>query len=233
MIYFFTGKPGNGKSLHMAQIIYDKMRLGRNVIANFQINEHAFDKCHAKKKGTLGKFICMNNRYWLNNAFLDKRTREPINNGVSYSYIDGLCGFAEQFHKRNSIGQIREHQTLLVLDECQGLFNTRSWNRKDRLLWCEFLRNHRKYGYDVYLISQDDEVIDKQIRNVLEYEVEHRCINNFKFTGKLLGFLSGGKLFVAITRWYIKGRKNEKIDSEMFRGKKRFYDFYDSYQTFM
>lgn len=232
MIYFFTGKPGNGKSLHMAEIMYLKMKLGRNVIANFEINEHAFDGCRAQKKGTLGKFIFMDNKYWLNNAYLDRRRREPVNDGISYSYLDGLYNFALQFHERNAMGQIREHQTLLVLDECQELFNTRSWNRKDRLLWCSFFRHHRKYGYDVYLISQDDEVIDKQIRNVLEYEVEHRCINNFKFIGKLLGLFSGGRLFVAITRWYMKGRKNEKIDSEFFRGKKRYYSFYDSYRTF-
>ena len=44
MINFFTGRPGNGKSLHMAMIIYAEMKKGKNVIANFEINERVFEK---------------------------------------------------------------------------------------------------------------------------------------------------------------------------------------------
>lgn len=223
MIYFFTGKPGNGKSLHMAQIMYQKLRFGKNVIANFEINEPMVYKGRHPER--MGCFIYEPNTFWLNNAYKNKT--------LHYSYLDGLYNFAFQFHKRNAQGQIIEHQTLLVLDECQELFNTRSWNRKDRLEWCNFFRKHRKLGYDVYLISQDDMVIDKQIRNVFEYEMEHRCINNYKLFGKILGLLCGGKLFVCITRWYAKkGRKDSHIESEFFIGRKKFYRFYDSYKTF-
>lgn len=224
MIYFFTGRPGNGKSLHMAEIIYSEMKKGKNVIANFEINEHAFDKLFKFQKAKLGNFIYESNEYWLNNAYKSDTKR--------YSYLDGLYNYALQFHKRNSRGQIIEHQTLLVLDECQELFNARSWNRKDRLEWASFFRQHRKYGYDVYLISQDDKVIDKQIRSILEYEQEHRCINNYKFFGKLLGFFAGGKLFVCITRWYSKKGKDAHIKSQFFIGKPKFYTFYDSYKLF-
>lgn len=224
MIYFFTGRPGNGKSLHMAEIIYSEMKKGKNVIANFEINEHAFDKLFKFQKAKLGSFIYESNEYWLNNAYKSDTKR--------YSYLDGLYNYALQFHERNNRGQIIEHQTLLVLDECQELFNARSWNRKDRLEWASFFRQHRKYGYDVYLISQDDKVIDKQIRNILEYEQEHRCINNYKLFGKLLGFLAGGKLFVCITRWYSKKGKDSHIKSQFFIGKPKFYTFYDSYKLF-
>lgn len=222
MIYFFTGKPGNGKSLHMAEIMYYALKKGKNVIANFEINESVFDK--VKKKDKLGTFIFEDNFYFLNNAYKHDTKR--------YSYLDGLYNYALQFHKRNSKGQIIEHQTLLVIDECQELFNTRTWNRKDRLEWASFFRQHRKYGFDVYLISQDDKVVDKQIRAVLEYEQEHRCINNYKAFGKLLGLLCGGKLFVCITRWYSKKGKDAHIKSEFFVGKKKFYTFYDSYKIF-
>ena len=222
MIYFFTGKPGNGKSLHMAMIMYKAIKRGQNVIANFEINESVFDKCRHREK--LGTFIYENNAFWLNNAYK--------NNTKRYSYLDGLYSYALQFHKRNAKGQIKEHQTLLVLDECQELFNTRTWNRKDRLEWASFFRQHRKYGYDVYLISQDDKVVDKQIRAVLEYEQEHRCINNYKVFGKIIGMFAGGKLFVCITRWYSKKGKDARISSEFFVGKKRYYDFYDSYKIF-
>ena len=36
MINFFTGRPGNGKSLHMAMIIYAEMKKGKNT-ENFKI----------------------------------------------------------------------------------------------------------------------------------------------------------------------------------------------------
>lgn len=225
MINFFTGRPGNGKSLHMAEIIYKQLKKGKNVIANFEINESVFDRFNKRHPGKLGKFIYVPNRDLLNDA-----SRKPIKG--RYTYIEGLYAFAEQFHDKNFRGQIIENQTLLVLDECQELFNSRSWNRSDRLEWCSFFRQHRKYGYDVYLISQDDKVIDKQIRSILQYEFEHRLVNNYKFFGKMLGFMSGGKLFVCIKRMYGVKSKDAKIKSTFFSGQERFYEFYDSYKTF-
>lgn len=222
MIYFFTGRPGNGKSLHMAEIIYNSILDGVNVISNIQVDEHAFDRIRHKEK--LGRFIYVDNTDWLTDAY---RSRPDDKH---FSYLDGLYGFAENFHRKNPRGQITEGQTILVLDECQELFNTRSWNRKDRLAWCAFFRIHRHYGYDCYLISQDDRVIDKQIRAILQREVEHRCVNNYKLFGRILGLLSGGKLFVAITRDYsLSGKVASRMSSRYFRGRKKFYGFYDSY----
>lgn len=242
MINYFTGKPGNGKSLHMAEIIYNEMRKGKNVIANFEINESYFDKCKPEK---VGKFIYMPNFYWLNNAYKGttavyrkalERNSANLYDGVTgnrYSYLDGLYNFALMYHKRKPDGRIIEHQTLLVIDECQELFNTRAWNRADRLEWAAFFREHRKLGFDVYLISQDDKVIDKQIRNVLQFEYEHRALKYYKWFGKLLSFLAGGNLFVCIKKNYsMKNRKDAHISSTYFKGKKKFYNFYDSYATF-
>ena len=223
MIYFYTGKPGNGKSLHMAEVIYNSLLKGVNVISNIQINMHAFDK--AKHKEKLGQFIYISNREWLTNAYKGQCAK------TGFSYIDGLYNYAINFHERNKRGQIMEGQTILVLDECQELFNTRTWNRSDRLEWCQFFRMHRHYGFDCYLISQDDKVIDKQIRSILQKEIEHRCINNYKAFGKLLGLFAGGKLFIAIERDYtLSGKKASRMTSSYFRGKKKFYEFYDSYE---
>ena len=223
MIYFFTGKPGNGKSLHMAEIIYGSLKRGVNVISNIDINPHAFDRVRHPER--LGKFIYVDNTEWLDNAYRTQAGGRP-----SFSYIDGLYSFAINFHKTNSRGQMLEGQTILVLDECQDLFNTRTWNRNDRLQWCAFFRIHRHYGYDCYLISQDDKVIDKQIRSILQREIEHRCINNYKLFGKLLGLLCGGRLFIAIERDYsLTGKKASRMSSSYFTGKRKFYEFYDSY----
>lgn len=237
MIYFYTGTPGSGKSLHMASEIYDAIFKGKNVIANFEVNESYFDK--AKHPEKLGRFIYVGNRDWLTNSYTNRVTIDPDTGdrmkGVvpqgHYTYLDGLYSFAMQFHERDRKGNIKEHQTLLVLDECQELFNNRNWAKSDRLDWIAFFREHRKYGYDIYLISQDDKVIDKQVRAVLQFKVEHRSVKNYKTGGKLLALFSGGNLFVWILSNYQIRGKDGRICSEFFTGKK-FYEFYNSYQTF-
>ncbi|MDD6811679.1 MAG: zonular occludens toxin domain-containing protein [Lachnospiraceae bacterium] len=232
MINFFTGRPRNGKSLHMAMIIDKELKKGKNVIANFEIDESIYD--NYKHPERLGTFLYVPNRALLNNSY-----KQGYNNGKivpppkgKFSYLEGLYGYANQFHKRNRRGQIIENQTLLIIDECQELFNRRSWNRADRLSWCSFFRQHGKLGYDVYLISQDDGVIDRQICSILQYEFEHRCVNNYKAFGKLLGLMAGGKLFVCIKRIYgIKG-KGAFLESKFFSGQRKYYEFYDSYKMF-
>ena len=237
MIYFYTGTPGSGKSLHMASVIYDAILKGVNVIANFEINEHYFDKVRHPEK--LGKFIYVNNREWLENAYTTRQAYDPVKEtyfrGVvpenHYTYFDGLYSFALNFHKRDKNGNFILGQTLVVLDECQELLNNRTWARKDRAEWIAFFREHRKYGFDVYLISQDDKVIDKQVRNVLQYKVEHRSVKNYKLAGKLLALLNGGELFVWIMSNYQIRGKDGRLCSEFYNGR-YFYNFYNSFQTF-
>lgn len=237
MIYFYTGTPGSGKSLHMASEIYDALLAGKNVIANFAINEHYFD--NLKHPERLGKFVYVSNREWLESAYTNRQTVNPLTGNIMrgvvppdrYTYLDGLYNFALMYHKRDRKGNIKEGQTLLVFDECQELFNNRSWAKKDRLDWISFFREHRKYGYEVYLISQDDKVIDKQVRAVLQYKVEHRSVANYKMAGKLLALLHGGSYFVWILSNYQIRGKDGRMCSEYFTGRK-FYDFYNSYQTF-
>lgn len=234
MIHFFTGTPRSGKSLHMAMLIDKQLRKGKNVIANFEINERTYKRFKKKHPGKLGQFIYVSNTEWLTNVYkpkLEGRKLIPPPKDT-FSYINGLYGFAQNFHKRNYRGQIIEGQTLLVLDECQDLFNPRTWNRKDRLKWCSFFREHGKYGYEVYLISQDESVLDKQIRHVIQYEYVHRCVNNYRLSGKILGFMFGGRLFVYVQKMKGVKSKDATVKTKFFSGQQKYYEFYDSYKTF-
>lgn len=204
MIYFYSGTPGSGKSLHVAETIYNKIRCGVNVIANFPINYDGIKPLFGKKKG---EFIHVEN---------------------CELSVGGLTGFARNFHVCRN-GKMLEGQTWLVIDECQLLFNSRNWNSKSRSEWCSFFTQHRKYGFEVVLISQFDRLVDRQIRSLIEYEYRHRKINNFKTFGWLLGKLCGGNLFVCVELWY---GMNEKICSNFFRGKKKYYALYNSYKLF-
>lgn len=123
----------------------------------------------------------------------------------------------------------KEGSILLVIDECQLIFNAREWQQKRMAKWISFFTQHRKLGYDIILIAQFDRMIDRQIRSLIEYEYIHRKMSNFGWQGKLMSLFFGGKTFIAVKMWY---PLNEKIGSEVFHARKSLYRIYDSYATF-
>lgn len=205
MLYFYSGTPGSGKSLHAAQMVDQWYRKGRNIIANFPVNMDFYSKKKIRKPGNI---------LYLDNSDLT---------------VDYLIEFADKHHERNAKGQVKPNQTLLVIDECQTMFNSRSWNQKGRNVWIIFFTQHRKYGFDVILISQAKEFVDKQIRAVFEHNYIHRDVRNFKIAGWFLAFLFGGHLFLCIDTWMANG-KTDNV-SVLF-GLKKYYSFYDSFRIF-
>lgn len=195
MIYFYSGTPGSGKSLHVARDIYIRLNRNKkypNVIANFMINK---DMIRNKK----AKFIYKDN---------------------SELTVEFLLNYALENHKEGI-----ENQTLVVVDECSVIWNSRSWMKdKDRMEWLKFFVQHRKLGYNFILIAQNDRQVDRQIRSIFEYEIKHRRVNNFK-----IGQLLPVPVFAAITYWY---GVNERLGVEFFTYRKKWGKFYDSYGTF-
>ena len=223
MIYLFTGVPGSGKSLHVAMTVHEAVWAGRNVIANFEVDEAYFSG--AKHPERLGAFIHAPVREWTSSSY---RCGAPPGR---YSFLDGLYSFARQFHVRDARGRVLEGQTLLVLDECHEIFNCREWARKDRLPWCAFLREHRKYGFDVYLVTQEDRVVDKQIRALVQYQVAHRSVARHGVAGRLLAMPFGGHLFSWVqSDYHVRGDAG-RLASGFFSGR-RYFDFYDTCGTF-
>lgn len=226
-IVCYTGVPGSGKSYHVARCIYDALRSGKNVISNLNINTNLIFPRSNKKP--LGSFIYIPNNEWLNSSIYEvSKMGYKIQSSI-FSYIYGLENFALQFHKRNKKGQIYEHQTLIVLDECQTIFNPRSWNKKDRLKWIEFFTVHRHFGFDVILVTQNDMMIDKQIRGVLETQVLHRNVSKYKKLGKLIAAPFGGNLFICIESMYGMSKKDSHIKSNLLYGSNFYFSLYDSY----
>ena len=125
--------------------------------------------------------------------------------------------------------QPKEGSILLVIDECQLLFNAREWQQSGRAQWLSFFTQHRKLGYDIILIAQFDRMVDRQIRSLIEHEYIHRKMSNFGWQGKLLSLFFGGRTFVAVKMWY---PLHEKLGSEIFHARKSLYGIYDSYATF-
>lgn len=203
MIYLYTGTPGSGKSYHVAKDIFFYLSHGRNIITNFEIDESMIT---SKKRG---RFTCLHD--------------EQIT-------IEYLRNYALEYHRTNARGQLIEGQTYLIIDECQRMFNCRSWNDKERQQWCTFFCEHRHFGFHVILVTQMDRLVDRQIRSLAEYEIKHRKINNFGKGGFLVTlFCIGRPVFVAIEYWY--GAK-ERCGSTLMLGRNKYFSFYDSYKLF-
>lgn len=135
-----------------------------------------------------------------------------------------LVSYALEHHK---IG--KEGQTLVVIDECQIIFNCRDFGRKDRAAWVTLFSQHRKLGYNFILITQNDRMLDKQIRALVETEIKHRKLNNYGVGGLLIS-LTRMTWFVAIEYWY--GGNKLKLGHQMFAYHKKYAKVYDSYKLF-
>lgn len=200
MIYLYSGTPGSGKSMHAAMDIINRLNYQkRPVIANFEINDKVV------KKISRGLFN------YLSNA------------DFTPEYLYMYAG--DYWKKRRPV----EESILVVIDEAQLLFNSRSWNQKERMDWIEFFSQHRHYGYKIILIAQNDRMIDRQIRSLIEIEVIHRKIGNAGFWGKLISLPFCGKLFIAVSRYY---GLNETVGSKWYRVNRKACRLYDSYKRF-
>lgn len=148
-----------------------------------------------------------------------------------YIYVDTyslnpkeLKDYAVKFHKKGVEGQ-----TYIVIDECQRIFNSRDWQKSSMRAWNEFFQLHRHLGYHVYLITQYDRLIDRQLRALIEYNRIHRKISNAGTKGKIMSLLAGGKLFVCQEEWY---PQHMATGHYFFKYKKKYGTWYDSYAAF-
>lgn len=199
MIYFFSGTPGSGKSLDMARCILNDLRFNHPVIVNFDIS---LPKRFKKKENLLH---CFND------------------DGITVEY---LVNFSQEYFKSH---HFKESAISVYLDECQLMFNARTWNEKGRSEWLKFFTNHRHLGFDIILAAQFDRMIDRQIRSLFEYEVIHRKVNSMGLKGLFFRVLFvSPTLFLKLTYYY---PLREKLHTEFYRYNKSWAKIYDSYST--
>jgi len=211
MIELYTGFVGSGKSYHAVArgtIIADAPAGKRWVVANFPIkpkrkflSKVPFFNKWAKEKYNKPRWIYKNNEE-LTVDFLVKTSRTM-----------GWYG--------------QESQALLIFDEAGIPFNSREWSSKpkDRLKWIEFLSQSRKFGYDVVFIVQDVRMLDRQIRSLAEYEVQHKKMNNW-FVFKFFPLT----VFACVSFW--NGMRNMRGTLEMCVYRKSVADRYDTLRLF-
>lgn len=83
-----------------------------------------------------------------------------------------------------------DNNGLLILDELGTWLNSRSYQDKERAGLLDWLIHARKHGWDVYLIVQDANMIDKQVREALiEYQI--KCMRMDRVRIPIVGHFTG------------------------------------------
>lgn len=196
MITLYTGTPGSGKSYHLISVMLAVLAQKRKVISNFPVKFTA----KQKQKGFEKNYTYMSNE------------QMTVENLLRYSILQGM------YEKK------KESQCLVVIDEAGGKFNCRTFTAKDRQPWLEFFSQHRKLGFDFILVSQNDRMIDKQIRQLIEYEKVHRKINRI-WLFEFLPFT----VFICIEHWYVI---KQRLGCEFILFRKSVAEQYDSMKLF-
>lgn len=196
MITLYSGTPGSGKSYHAVVLVCRMLGSGRHVIANFALK---FNKKQIKK-GWEDRFF-----YWPNEEI-------TINNIISHAL------------EHEYLIKGKESQALIIIDEAGGRFNCRDFKNSDRTEWIDFFSQHRKLGFDFVLVAQNDRMLDRQIRGLIESDIKHRKVNHFG-PFWMLPF----PCFVAIEWWYTA---KQRVGSEFFMLNKKKANMYDSFKMF-
>ncbi len=166
-VYIVTGKLGNGKTLVTVGRIRDALLKKKRVVTNLDIDLKAMFGRKARDIELI--------------RIPDKPTikdLEAIGQGYQGPYSEDKFG-------------------LLVLDECGTWFNSRNWQDKTRKAVNDWFLHARKLRWEVYLIIQDENILDSQARDsIAEFIARCRRLDNIRlpFVGGLVKMITGIRL---------------------------------------
>ncbi|TSK07937.1 MAG: hypothetical protein FPO08_01095 [Geobacter sp.] len=199
MIEVAQGSPGSGKSAVAVARAVAHLKRGGIVAANFSLvdgwaesvaSHHPFVR--------VLKFLRMGSAadrlvYKLSSSLYKRFYRVD-----SVEAIRSINPRTEAVGILKDDGRYSEGIGLLLLDECQLVFNSRKWEKN--MVWIEFFTQHRKLGWDVVLIAHDIQMIDAQIRPLAEYESRFRNMQKLRFP--VIGLpMAPFPLFIVIKRY--------------------------------
>lgn len=202
-VYVVQGKLGTGKGKYCVGKMQQALREGRRVATNFDL--YLEHLCKPMNKITATRVP-------------DKPTAADLD----------LIGPGNPDHAYDE-----EKNGVLVLDELGSWLNSRSFQSPERAALLDWLIHARKKGWDVYLIVQNVDMIDKQVRvGLAEYIV--KCIRADKIRLPMVGQFMGDagrlpKFHIAnVTMADVPG---VVIDREWFKGAD-LHAAYDTLQIF-
>ncbi|WP_281655726.1 zonular occludens toxin domain-containing protein [Eggerthella sinensis] len=165
--------------------------------------------------------------------------RAPVITNVKVSGLDNVAVLPlEQItpellmaysHHYFATHKYKENTLLLVIDEAQLLFNSRSWNDANRMDWLAFLSQHRKYGYRCVFVAQDIKMIDKQFRCLCEFDVRHTAASSISLVTRALSLL--GVRFTCAK--YYNFDSDVLVFRDLYKIGKRTYRYYNTSQDIL
>jgi Zonular occludens toxin (Zot) len=117
-----------------------------------------------------------------------------------------------------------EKRGVVVIDEAHVFMNARSWRDEDRMELVEWASASRKLGFEVYLITQDLQSLDRQVRDRLTYHVTLRNLKQFKVAGiPIVPF----NFFIAIWQFHTAAKAIVKREAYRLSWMAKLYDTMD------
>ena len=149
MIICVAGTPGAGKSYDIVKKILDNIRLGRTVYTNVD-------------------------------GFDDPEVRhyQQLYMGLDDWDFQSHCIFLNK-EKAQVFWRHCKPGSLIVIDEIHRFFNSRDWMKPENREFVDWASTHRHEGYDLIMITQALEKVDKQARSLVEWTYFYRKVNFF------------------------------------------------------
>lgn len=179
-----TGPLGSGKSYYGTRKAIEALEKGKIVVTNFRMTPEWHERVadhHPLRWVIPGRRASLKAR-WARRVFVvsDLKTLLRVR-------MDGQG----------------EGRGVVIIDEAHVFMNARSWRDEDRMELVEWASASRKLGFDVYLITQDLQSVDRQVRDRLTYHVTLRNLKQFKVAGiPLVPF----NFFLAIWQFHAAGK---------------------------
>jgi len=174
-VYAITGKLGSGKGKGSMKLLRDYLRAGKRVATNCDVFLE-----HMMPPGSSDTVIRIPDKPTANDLY----AIGPGNKYVDFQPIPRYTENSVEFTPpapRLLPGFDERHNGALFLDECASWLNTRNFQDKGRAALLEWAIHARKYGWDVYFITQNIKQIDAQLRESLfEYTVRFNRLDRMK-----------------------------------------------------
>ena len=180
MIVLVQGQPGAGKSFYAIRKAAATLEAGKPLVTNIDLAEDATRRIARRNP------LRALSRSWTASRALELDRGLLVTQDLDEAFSVRLRGRGES-------------RGVMVLDEAHQWMNARLWSQGDRMEVIRWFTQHRKLGWDVFLISQDVENIDRQVRSLGEYVVTLRNLRRAKWAGIPM---SPVNLFLAVWRWH-------------------------------
>jgi hypothetical protein len=208
-VWAVTGKLGAGKTLVAVSRIQKYLNANRRVATNLDLKLENLISIHAKKTECF--------------RLPDVPTLESLE-GIGLGYDGAFIG--------------DERNGLVVMDECAKWLNSRDWNDKSRKALINYFVHLRKKRWDLILIIQDINALDKQFRDLYCEHVVY-CSRSDRygipFIGPVLKLFWGEKIPLPRVHignvYYCIGTKENHVENWIYRGNS-IMEAYDTEQGF-